>query len=60
MHYGTFDEAVAKWHVLARRVDLGEILLTFTDEAVTEEHVARFAAPRRSTRPERRARRAFR
>ena len=45
MHFASFDDAVAKWAERARRVDLHNLVLTFTDEhGATDEHVARFAA----------------
>ena len=40
MHFESFGHAVAKWTERARRVDLDNLALTFTDDGATEEHVA--------------------
>jgi uncharacterized protein (DUF1919 family) len=44
MHFATFADAAEKWTDRARRVDLDNVVLTFTDDGATDEHVARFAA----------------
>jgi uncharacterized protein (DUF1919 family) len=44
MHFASFTDAVAKWTERAARVDLDNLVLTFTDDhGATEEHIARFA-----------------